>query len=91
MNAQAETSVEQVFSVSDLALAAFLCVRGVELLRVEGADRHATFVFAETPDLHPLIRSYFRDGQVTAHEYAAQGTRLKRLIFVALRDRVARP
>lgn len=85
---------EQTFSVGDLALAAFLATRGATLLRVirtRTDPPHAECVFLETPALHAIISDYTRNGLVVAHEYAAWGVRLKRLIFEALRHSIARP
>ena len=52
------------YSTNDLWLAAFLKAKGLKLLRIEGNNRRATFVFEDTTDRKDLIEEFYNNGLI---------------------------
>ena len=52
------------YSTNDLWLAAFLKAKGLKLLRIEGNNRRATFVFEDTANRKDLIEEFYNNGLI---------------------------
>jgi Domain of unknown function (DUF5659) len=69
-----------------LDVAAFLLVRGFQILQVDLSGNTATFIF-EDPDLRgdSVVREFYNSGQVSANEYGAAQKRVRDLMWEAKR------
>jgi acyl-CoA reductase-like NAD-dependent aldehyde dehydrogenase len=69
-----------------LDVAAFLLVRGFQILQVDLSGNTATFVF-EDLDLRAdsVVREFYNNGQVSANEYGAAQKRVRDLMWEAKR------
>ena len=52
------------YSTSDLWLSAFLKARGLKIIRIEGNNRRAAFVFEDTPNRKDLIEEFYNNGLI---------------------------
>ncbi len=69
------------YSTCDLWLSAFLKVKGMKLMRVEGENRRAIFVFEDTTLKDELIREFYNDGTVGITSIKNAMADLKSAIF----------
>ena len=53
-----------IYSTNDLWLSAFLKAKGLKIIRVEGNNRRAVFVFADTPERKDLIEEFYNNGSI---------------------------
>ena len=56
--------MNQAYSTSDLWLSAFLKARGLKIIRIEGNNRRAAFVFEDTPNRKDLIEELYNNGLI---------------------------
>ena len=52
------------YSTNDLWLSAFLKAKGLKIIRVEGNNRRAVFVFEDTPERKDLIEEFYNNGLI---------------------------
>jgi len=52
------------YSTNDLWLSAFLKAKGLKIIRIEGNNRRAVFVFEDTPDRKDLIEEFYNNGSI---------------------------
>ena len=52
------------YSTNELWLSAFLKAKGSKIIRVEGNNRRAVFVFEDTPDRKDLIEEFYNNGSI---------------------------
>gem|GEM_PF-1488159 len=53
-----------IYSTNDLWLATFLKAKGLKIIRIEGNNRRAVFVFKDTPERKNLIEEFYNNGLV---------------------------
>jgi len=53
-----------IYSTNDLWLSAFLKAKGLKIIRVEGNNRRAVFVFEDTPERKDLIEEFYNNGLI---------------------------
>jgi len=51
-------------STNDLWLSAFLKAKGLKIIRIEGNNRRAVFVFEDTLDRKDLIEEFYNNGSI---------------------------
>ena len=70
-----------------LDVAAFLLVRGFEVVHVQCENSTATFTFSD-PDgrAESVVRDFYNGGQVSANDYAAAQKRVRDLMWEAKRQ-----
>jgi len=56
--------MNQTYSTSDLWLSAFLKARGLKIIRIEGNNRRAAFVFEDTADRKALIEEFYNNSLI---------------------------
>jgi len=59
-----ENMNNSTYLTSDLWLAAFLKAKGLKIIRVEGSNRKASFVFEDTPERKDLIEEFYNNGPI---------------------------
>ncbi|MBM3248620.1 MAG: hypothetical protein FJZ10_04285 [Candidatus Omnitrophica bacterium] len=52
------------YSTNDLWLSAFLKAKGLKILRVEGNNRRAIFVFEDSAERKDLIEKFYNNGSI---------------------------
>ena len=55
---------DDIYSTNDLWLATFLKAKGLKIIRIEGNNRRAVFVFKDTPERKDLIEEFYNNGPV---------------------------
>jgi len=75
--------MEQTFSTPYIFLAAFLTVRGYELLQVATKGRRGVFVFARKPELDADLAAFSGDGMVSVAQFVSGVGYLKRELHTA--------
>jgi len=77
---------EGMFQTSDLYLAAFLEVKGFQLLEVrrQSATRRCIFVFRDGPERSAAVASYWDDEPVSVRCFVAATKELKGRVYAAL-------
>lgn len=75
-----------VFSTTDLYLAAFLESKGLELLDVQRqpGTRRCLFLFRDRPDRTEVVASYWADEPVGARSFVAACKELKQRVYGVL-------
>ncbi len=53
-----------IYSTSDLWLSAFLKAKGLKIIRIEGNNRRAYFVFEDAPNRKDLIEEFYNNGLI---------------------------
>lgn len=69
------------YSTNDLWLSAFLKAKGVKLIRVEGENRKAIFVFEDSEVREGLTKDFYNGGMVGITEIRNAISDLKSAIF----------
>jgi len=59
-----ENMNNSTYSTNDLWLSAYLKAKGLKIIRVEGNNRRAVFVFADTPERKDLIEEFYNNGSI---------------------------
>jgi len=59
-----ENMNNNTYSTNDLWLSAFLKAKGLKIIRIEGNNRRAVFVFEDTPERKDLIEEFYNNGSV---------------------------
>ena len=52
------------YSTSDLWLSAFLKAKGLKIIRIEGNNRRAVFVFEDSSSRKTLIEEFYNNGSI---------------------------
>jgi len=52
------------YSTNDLWLSTFLKAKGLKIIRIEGNNRRAVFVFEDTTDRKDLIEEFYNNGSI---------------------------
>ena len=52
------------YSTNDFWLSAYLKAKGLKIIRVEGNNRRAVFVFADTPERKDFIEEFYNNGPI---------------------------
>lgn len=69
------------YSTSDLWLSAFLKAKGLKIIRIEGNNRRAVFVFEDSPDRKALIEEFYNNGSIGINLIKNAMADLKSAIF----------
>jgi len=55
---------KNTYLTSDLWLSAFLKAKGLKIIKIEGNNRRAAFVFEDAPNRKALIEEFYNDGLI---------------------------
>ncbi|TRZ49831.1 hypothetical protein D4Q80_01365 [bacterium] len=70
-----------IYSTNDLWLSAFLKAKGLKIVRVEGNNRRAVFVFEDSSQRKDLIEEFYNNGSIGINLIKNAMADLKSAIF----------